>query len=364
VSIDRNRLDLGVRNLLVGCAAARPGDRLLIVREPPGAGYYDDSLPDAVADVARRSGLAVDMLSMPFTPDADCLPPDIADRVAGVDHTLFLARIGDQLRFQSMPARSHAIVSYALDSEAMASPFGIAPYAAFVALKGAFNRLLHGARTIRVTCALGTDFSGSGGGFSEAPADVTIRRFPMSIFAPLDAAGFSGQVAVAHFLSGTGSHYYAPYGVRLNSTLTAHIQGGRLLRFEGDPGEVRRAEAHYAHVAELFGIDCSCVHSWHAGIHPGCAFTGSAHDAYERWSGSAFGNPRLLHFHTCGAYAPGEICWNVIDPTITVDGVTIWSEGRILIDNVPAAGEVLDAHPGLRELFERPDPRIGLGAGA
>ncbi len=67
-----------------------------------------------------------------------------------------------------------------------------------------------------------------------------------------------------------------------------------------------RAEAQYAHVAGLYGIDGGIVHSWHAGIHPGCAFAGSAHDSYERWSGSAFGNPRLLHFHTCGAYAPGR----------------------------------------------------------
>jgi hypothetical protein len=27
----------------------------------------------------------------------------------------------------------------------------------------------------------------------------------------------------------------------------------------------------------------------------------------------AFANPRYLHFHTCGNYAPGEIAWSLFD---------------------------------------------------
>jgi hypothetical protein len=166
---------------------------------------------------------------------------------------------------------------------------------------------------------------------------------------------------VAHLLCGTGSRYYRPFGMRLDRPLVAVIAGGRLLRWEGDATDVARAQAHYDHVAGLYGLDGGIVHSWHAGIHPGCAYPGSAHDNYERWSGSAFGNPRLLHFHTCGAYAPGEICWNVIDPTIEADGSVIYAAGRIRPESVPGTSEIVAANPDLQALFDRPDPRIGLG---
>jgi hypothetical protein len=364
MALDEDGLRRGARNLLEDCAGAKPGESLLIVHEDEGLGYYGPGLADAVGREAEALGLVVSRWRTPFSPDADSLPPDLALAASAADHTLFLARLGDQLRFQAMPAGSRAIVSYALDREALASSFGAAPHAAFVALKRAFDDLWAKARRIRVTCPLGTSFEGAvAPAAPDGAGDVSIKRFPMPVFAPLAAAGFSGRVVVAHLLCGTGSRYYQPFGLRLDAPLVAVIDGGRLLRWEGAAGDVARAEAHYAHVAGLYGLDAGFIHSWHAGIHPGCAFIGSAHDAYERWSGSAFGNPRLLHFHTCGAYAPGEICWNVVDATVEADGVVVYEAGRIRLDAVPGAQAVVAAHPGLAALFERPDRRIGLGGG-
>ncbi|HRJ69790.1 MAG TPA: hypothetical protein PK812_09285 [Beijerinckiaceae bacterium] len=361
MTFDQRSFERGARNMLVGCAGAKPGEKLLIVREEPGAGYHCDELPEALAATAGEMGLHVGVVEELFRPEATALSPELEARVRDFDHVVFLARIGDQLRFRPMPGGPSLTVNYALDGEALASAFGTAPHAALLDLKTAFNLLLHSAGKIRVTCPLGTDFSGAAPApKGSAPADVTIRRFPMSVFAPLDASGFSGRVAIAHLLVGTGSNYYEPYGIPVAAPIIAVMEKGRLLRFEGDAEGVARAEAHYDRVSGLLGLDAHFVHSWHAGIHPGCRFTGSAHDRYERWSGSAFGNPRLLHFHTCGDYAPGEISWNVVDPTIEADGVTIWRDGRILIDNVPGAGEVLDKYQELRDLFERPERHIGL----
>ncbi len=360
---DDDAFRLGVRNLLSGCAGAKSGESLLILAEDDGLGHYFDGLADEVASEAEAFGLRVALRRVGFSPAADALPQELLPMVGGSDHTLFLARLGDQLRFRAMPVGSKPIVSYALDRAAFAGPFGGAPYAAFVALKTAFDRFFAGARHIRVTCPRGTDFEGRPTAPSReatAPLDVTIKRFPMSVFAPLDAASFSGRVAVAHLLCGTGSRYYQPFGLRLGSTLHALIENGRIADWEGEADEVARARAHHAYVGALFGIDGDIVHSWHAGIHPGCAYAGSAHDAYERWSGSAFGNPRLLHFHTCGDYAPGEICWNIVDPTIEVDGRIVWDAGRIRLSILPGADAILDAHPGLAALFEQPDRRIGL----
>ena len=354
----------GARNLLVGCAGARPGESLLILREDPALGYFGEGLAEAVAAAASELGLRTTLMAAPFSPDAASLDADQTAAVAAHDHALFLARAGDQMRFRAMPPGSRPVVSYVLDRQMLASPFGRADYAAFVALKACFDALFADAREIRATCPLGTDIRGRAPRpeGSAGPVDVSIKRFPMSVFAPLDAQDFEGQVAVARLLVGTGSRYYEPYGLPLGSTLSARIAGGRLLGWDGDAGEVGRAEAHYAHVAALFGIDGGVVHSWHAGIHPGCAFAGSAHDAYGRWSGSAFGNPRLLHFHTCGAYAPGEICWNVLDPTIMVDNAVVFDCGRIVIDAVPGARAILEASPDVAALFAAPDPRTGLEA--
>jgi hypothetical protein len=353
-------LESGALNLLSDCAGAKPGETLLILNEDPALGYFGDGLADAIAQTARRIGLDVRLIDVPFDPGAECLPPALARELERADHALFLARLGDQLRFREMPGGARPIVSYVLDRSMLGSAFGCAPNAAFIALKQAFNQLFAAAAEIHVTCPLGTDVRGRVPPAAGEPADVSVKRFPISVFAPLDASCFNGRVAVGHLLVGTGSRYYQPYGMPVTAPLFAHIAGGRLVRWEGPAEEVARAEAHYRRVAGLFGIDGGFVHSWHAGIHPGCAYLEPASANYERWSGSAFGNPRLLHFHTCGAYAPGEICWNVVDPTITIDGAKIWDHGVIRIDAVPGAAAIMARHPSLRALFDNPVREIGL----
>ena len=359
---EADALARGARNLLEGCAQATAGQSLLIVHEDTRLGYYGTGLVEAVTRVAEGICLDVRQMEVPFVANVDNVPSGLAAAIADCDHALFLARLGDQLRFRDLPQAGKCIVSYALDRDALASPFGTAPHSAFAELKRVFDAMFASARGIRVTCPLGTDISGSlKASDSKTSSDASIKRFPVSVFSPLDAGGFTGRVAVAHMLVGTGSRYYDPYGLALGSTLLADISDSRIAAWDGDAADVARAKAHYRHVGDLFGIDRDCVHSWHAGIHPGCAYPRRADQNYERWSGSAFGNPRLLHFHTCGAYAPGEICLNVVDPTIAVDGVDVWKGGRLDIDKVPGASSILARHPGVRSLFDNPSSFIGLG---
>lgn len=362
MDVDNPDFARGVVNLLTHCAGARAGESLVIIEEDLREGYYGDGLAAAVETVATKLGLAVKRCLVPFSPDADTLSPELEVIVTENDHALFLARLGDQLRFKAMPESARPIVSYALDRAAFASGFGTAPYQAFVALKQAINDCIGNSTQIRVTCPLGTDFSGVPPRLEvEKPADVSIKRFPMSVFAPVPAEGFTGRVAVAHLICGTGSRYYKPFGYRVKEPLFVTIEAGRICRWEGAPTEVERVKAHYTAVGARYGIDPDFIHSWHAGIHPGCAYPGSAHDNYERWSGSAFGNPRLLHFHTCGTYAPGEICWNIVDPTIEVDGRRIWDLGMLCIEAIPGAAGILAEYPEVAALFAAPEQRIGLG---
>ncbi len=350
----------GAQNLLTGCAGMRPGETLLVLQEDPAHGYYGPGLAEAVMNAAAGIGIRATSRIIPFDPNVDTPPAELRRAMLSSDRTLFFARMGDQLRFNADFASVRPIVCYALDRAMLGSAFGRAPYRAFVELKARVDAALSAATTVRVTCPLGTDFYGPGVAFPAVLGDVTVARFPMSVFTPAPAAAYSGRVAQAGFLVGTGSKYYQPYGAALIDVLFIEFDGHRITGFEGNAGDVETARRHYAFVAERFGIERDFVHSWHAGIHPGCAFGEHAGESLERWSGAAFGNPRLLHFHTCGAYAPGEICWNVVDPTVLVDGLAIWEKGRLHPERVPGGSEILEAYPEVAAAFADPAQAIGL----
>jgi len=353
-------IERGARNLLGACAQAQSGERLIIVEEDPALGYYDDGLGEIIAECARRAGLQVERRQTPFSPEIDAMPAHLEDALRTSDHILFLARVGDQLRFTAMPNDAKPIVSYVLDRKALASPFAGACYGDLFDLKHALDRLVGVARHIRITCPLGTDFAGSVERQEAQSSDVTVKRFPISVFSPVPCQNFSGKVAVMHCLAGTGSRYYEPYGVKLAEPVFAKVEGNRVVDWDGPGDAVRRVTAHYEFVAGRFGIERDFVHSWHAGIHPGCVYEGSAFENLERWSGSAFGNPRLLHFHTCGAFAPGEICWNVVDPTIAIDDVPVWENGRLYPERFPEGRDILARNAELAALFANPQNEIGL----
>ena len=357
-----SNLSMGARNLLENCARLRSGDRLLVLAEDAATGFYDPRLGDALRAGAEAMGVQATLRAVPFVPSVTGLPETLAPDIAQADQVLFLARLGDQLRFSPALADLHPVVSYALDTDMLGSGFGWAHHDAFEALKTCLNAALTAARHIRVTCPLGTDFEGPGARFPELAGEVTVRRFPMSMFAPVPAGPYRGRIAQAGFLTGTGSTYYTPYSVALDGVLTVGFDGTRITGFDGSASDVATAHAHYDRVASGLGIDRDYVHSWHAGIHPGCAYRQQAGADLARWSGGAFGNPRLLHFHTCGAYAPGEISLNVVDPTIRLDGVAVWDHGRLHPERVPGGAEILARYPCAAHVFANPSPDIGLAA--
>lgn len=345
----------GARNLLINCANAQVGQSLLIAFEPASLGYFDDQVVDCVAREARELGLHVRTFDVGFNHHDPHLCPALCEQMQHADIVVFFARLGDQLRFREMPAGKTIITSFATTVELLGSGFGTGHHGAFIALKQAVSAALARTKEVRLTCPGGTDVRG-------APAmeanDTTVKRFPLSVFAPIPAHTFSGKVALSGFLTGTGSRYYEPYHLTFDGPLFALMQNGRLTGFDGPASDM--ANTHYDYVAQRFGIDRNAVHSWHAGIHPGCGFPWHLSDHVERWGGTAFGNPRIAHFHTCGAFAPGEISWNVIDPTITLDGVTVWDQGTFHADRIPGGAAILAAYPDVAAMFAKPDRAIGL----
>jgi hypothetical protein len=349
----------GAYNLLVNCGQARAGEHLLLCCEPEYLGYYDAEIVQDIKDCAAEIGLNVTLCELGFEPFITAMPTHVVAAMAAADLTVFLARAADQLRFSGFNAGERVVVSFALNGESLASSFGTVHYDATLALKQAIDMVLFAAEEVTVTNKSGTDFTGKIGASPEG-GDANMRRFPMLVNTPAPASGFAGCIALPGFLVGTGSKYYAPYGITFEGQLFAVFEGNTLIGFEGKKADEDKANRHLDYVADRFGIDRNFVHSWHIGIHPGCYFDRAAIDHFDSWGGSAFGNPRILHMHTCGAYAPGEVCWNVIDPTVVVDGATIWQDGTLHPERVSGGREILAKYDDLRKVFQCPDRRIGL----
>ncbi|UXX83808.1 hypothetical protein [Roseovarius pelagicus] len=349
----------GALNLVANCARVTPDEHVLVAIESPDLGYYGADLAPSIIDALTRLGARVECMNVAFDPEAREVPSALMERMLEADVLISLARIGDQLRFDNAPGRARMVQCYALNAAMLRSSFGVAPYGAFTALKTAVDTALFNAGQIVISCADGTHLTGHAPAMA-IPSDTTCARFPLSVFSPVPARHFTGRLALPEFLIGTGSRYYESFYEPLNAGTFAEMQDGRLAGFSGDAGGIQQANAHYDHVSARYGLDRYAVHSWHAGIHPGCAYDDSVENTPERWSGSAFGNPRILHFHTCGTQPPGEICWNVIDPTIELDGVRLWDNGVFYPDRLPQAARVLADFPELPPLFAAPERQIGV----
>ncbi len=349
----------GIRNLLVNCAGARAGQKLLIVREDPELGWYDAALAPAIADFATKTGLTVEVMEV-GGPQNDAVP-GVAEAADRNDITLFLARIGDQGRFEEPPPGKLRVMSYARDRVGFASPFGTTAHAAMIAVKAAVNHILLAAEQIRILCPHGTDIRGRlSAEERRSDKDVGMRRFPMGVHQPIPARAFTGRVVLTLPLTPTGSRVYDPPSLHLDGAVTAEIRHGRVVGFDGPADQVAKVRAHYDAVGRAFGLDPATIHSWHAGLHPANACRHRATDSADRWSNNVFNNPRFLHFHTCGACPPGEIAWMVQDPTVTVDGKPVWDGGALLPWNFPELQACLQEWPELAPLYESPTQEIGV----
>lgn len=352
--------NLGAMCLLKECVELQRGETLLLVREEPGLNFYDDAVPEHVEESARAMGAQVEVLVAGDLAEFQQEPDKFLQQLKGFDHVVFFSRIGDQIRFRKNDLLPDITMVYTLGSETLESTFGTACYRGMLEIKRAIDIAFFTADQVTVTCPLGTSLQGTPQWPIGENHDVSIKRFPMLVPTPVPANGFSGKVVISRFLIGTGSHDYSPYSLLIDEDIEAVVENNRITGFNGPPQICEQIKKHYDHVSSLFDIDAYFIHSWHAGIHPGCSYTESAFDNLTRWSGSAFGNPRLLHVHTCGGYAPGEISWNIKDPTICVDGIKLWEAGKLHPARLESCREIFKDHPRLEALFNNPVTSIGL----
>lgn len=353
----------GIDNLLENCLELTPGQSLTIIREPSDLDYFSPTLPDTIAARAAEVGITIKMVVAPFHEATETLPDIISTAIERSHKALFLARIGDQVRFSGLLNHGGIAMCCALDEQTFATDFCSADYRFFVMLKHKVNEAVFGHKTITIRCREGTHLVGvSPPSYADDDAyDVGFKRFPLNIFRPVDASTFSGRLAISKWLNPTGSRFYQPDGVLIDGVVFANVQNGRITNFEGNRNDVEKIESHYEFVSERYNIDGSIIHSWHAGIHPQNGYAGLAADNLTRWSGAAFGNPRYLHLHSCGNYPPGEICISVFDPTIIADDTVLWDNGRLALADTSEIRALMQAHPGMTTLFDNPQRDFGLG---
>ena len=167
-------------------------------------------MADALGQAATDLGLQTKLYGVPFNHTATCPDAALTAELEKADCAIYLARLGDQIRFKPTTSKTTQIMSYALDRDMLASSFGGVDYEAFTKLKNLINAAMASASDIHVTCPAGTDLRGTPNGFNPESGDTTLKRFPVSVFAPLPAQGFSGRIAQVGFLAGTGSNFYGP----------------------------------------------------------------------------------------------------------------------------------------------------------
>ncbi len=352
--------DKGLHNLLVRCAKIEDHNSVLIIYEKEECGFCDYSVVESTDKYCAKFGIESTIVEIPFNTENPTVSPELKEQMAEADVIVFFARLADQLRFQDFPECHKAIINYASTKTRLASSFGEADFEGFCKLKTLVDEFLSKAGEIRVTCPRGTDFKGPGDILMGIEGDVTIIRFPMLVFSPISTRRYKGRVAIPGFLVGTGCNFYPNYLLELDETLFANFEGDHLIGFDGHPSDVKKAKKHLESISKRYNLNRDRVFSWHAGIHPGNVYPDCAKNNPAVWSSTCFGNPRILHFHTCGNYPPGEISWYVIDQTITVDGIELWKEGKFNPQELPGARELLGIYPDIKHLINNPGTEIGF----
>ena len=322
-----HKLEKGAMNLLLNCANLKANEKLLVVIEDEKLGWYKNDLYEAVLYYAKKLGVVTQYIFVGLPSEE--ASAYVKERMIDQNCVIYLSRLGDQGRFDSAVG-CRSVMSYIRDATALASRFGTTPYGAHLELKNILDSIFSMSNDFLVTCPKGTNLSGSMSKVViDEPKEVQIKRFPMVVHRPISAKLFNGKVVISEFLTSTGSNLYSPAFIKLDSEVQFILKSGSIEQILGQRRDVKKVEAHYALVSQKFKINAKSVHSWHSGIHEGFEPKKFLSIDPDHWANSVFVSPQYLHFHTCGDYAPGEICLMIENPTIRIDDILIWDHGSI-----------------------------------
>jgi hypothetical protein len=321
----------GARNLLLNCARAAPGERVLLVGEQGAAPYFDARLCDDLAEACARLGIDADILLAEPGADAEHFPPAVSQAMQTADITIFFSRLGDQLRFLDSPGPGRKIMCYTLTREHMASPFAGIDYRLMQCVHDCLLARLKGAETVAFTAENGTsmlaEMSHRADGEQALLTDFSLGLFPVMIIPPVNFHLLNGHLVLEHFITSSSTRAYADSVLMLETPVVARIEDSRMVEFTGDAALIKRLRSQLERAAGITGGDPYRLNSWHAGINPYTFFDGDPYADLERWGTVAYGSPRFTHIHAAGKN-PGDISIQLFDASIRFDDQLIWNRGR------------------------------------
>ena len=347
---DIRNLKKGSHNLLTNCANLKMSEKLLIISEDEKFGWYSKDVAEFVYNEAKIRDINVDILYVgePTNDNKE----ELKSKINEYDCTIFFARIGDQDRFENNSFKNKRVMCYVKNSKSLASSFGCTHHHAMLEIKEAINNLIFKSNQIEITCPLGTKVFGKINPVKSIDKnEVSVLRFPAVVPAPVLANNFSGEVFLNGYLTTTGSKVYKPDYIKLDKPVIVILDSGKIVKFLGNSNDVANVENHYQHVSRLFNINEKSVHSWHAGIHPGVIYERPINENPDRWSNNIFASPKYLHFHTCGDYAPGEICWMILNHTVKIDGKALWENGKLNVEFFEETKDCINKWKDLKTLY-------------
>ena len=341
----------GSRSLLLDCVGMRKGDDVLLVGEDHRRAFFDTRVCRVLATAVRELGGSPHIVIVPETEGPEDVPDEVAQAMAEVDHTIFVSRLGDQVRFSEIDGPGTKTMCYLHDTGYLRSPFARVPYGALSEICELLQREIALRQHCRITCPEGTDLAGPVSGDATVLEDFSVRQFPVMIVPPIEAGGLSGRLVLSRWLLSTSTHLYDDSLLPLPVPLAVRLEEGRIVAIDGKAEEVDRVRRHFESVASRSGGEAFRIHSWHAGINPTVFFNGRAEDDIEKWADMVFGSPRYTHFHACGT-DPGDVSISLFDTTVSFDGEDYWKCGRLAFLDRPEVRDILGRYPGAGRAFE------------
>jgi len=329
--VNSKALQTGARNLLLNCAGAAPGERVLLVGEQSAAPFFDPRLCGDLAEVCAQLDIEAKIVLAEPGPNAEHFPPVVIRAMQSADITLFFSRLGDQVRFLQSPGAGRKIMCYTLTREHLASPFAGIDYQLMQRVHDCLVARLEGTETIAFEAGNGTsmlaEMPHDGDDGPALLTDFSLDLFPVMIFPPVNFYRLNGQLVLEHFVTSSSTRAYADSVLILDTPVVARIEDSRMVDFTGDGALVRRLRAQLERAAAITGGDPYRLNSWHTGINPYTFFDGDPYADLERWGTVAFGSPRYTHIHAAGR-DPGDISIQLFDASIRFDDQFIWNRGR------------------------------------
>lgn len=344
----------GAENLLVDYLKVQAGEKVILVLEPDESLYRKD-VADVILKHAKSLGTDVTLFNEPLISEPADFPASVSNAMQSADHTIFLSRLGDYVRFLPLPGECTKTTCYIYSKEQLASPYATVSNSLLSTLRDQLEEELLAASTWRITCPLGSDISGDfdwpslkGG----ADDELLISLFPVSTFKPVPAHNANGVVALSRWLMPGGSTKMEAQNLSFSGTVFCDVVNGEIQKFHGTGDSPAKVNQHYDQVASTLSINRNRVHSWHLGINPQTFFAPNAEDDMDTWCALSFASPRYLHFHTCGDEPPGEVAWSLFDCSVYIDEALYWHRGQFVWlqrdDNI----ERISQYPGAGILLE------------